>query len=304
MLALFVDRAKEKPQTAEFAHLLVNEQGEIIMANQFLADLAEIIIHKKIAVKDLLGKTISEVFGMKITSTFVGNFMRHKKPFTGKFMIGNRLFQVVVEELLEKEKTFYEFFYFPIKFREDSSGHSFLQKIVREIALNKDFSNVDWMRDISDNHCKQLISCLLSHEHSINPTEYCPYKYNCGFHSVYGWMQLDRRNFYRTKVNFEGEVYLKTLQARRVPPYLARKKIACRALDLSLGGVKLRLKNIHLPQDSEVKLVFEEFEAEGIAVWSKIVGEDSLIGVKFAKLDEEQENRIIKAMARRRITVN
>lgn len=304
MLALFSEKVKEKPKTAEFAHLLVSEQGEIIMANQFLAELAGTIIHKKIAVRDMIGKTVNEVFGMKTGSTFVANFLRRKKPFTGKFMIGNQLFQGVVEEVVEKDNTFYEFFYFPVKAREDSSKHVFLQEIVREMALNKDFSNVDWMWDISDNHCKQLISCLLSHEHSTNPTEYCPYKYSCGFHSVFGWMQLDRRNFYRVKVNFEGELYLKALQDRSVPSHLAKKKIACQALDLSMGGVKLKLKNIHLPEDTEVRMVFEEFEAEGTAVWSKIVGEDSLMGVKFSKLDAEQESLIVKAMTKRRILID
>lgn len=304
MLALLVDRAKAKPQTAEFAHLLVNEHGEIILANQLWADLAGTVIRKKMTVKDMIGKTVNEVFGMKTGSTFVGNFLRQKKPFTGQFMIGNRLFQVVVKELPEKRDTFYEFFYFPVKVKEDNSNHNFLQQIVREIAINKDFSNVDWMREISDNHCKQLISCLLSHEHSTNPAEYCPYKFKCGFHSVYGWMQLDRRNFYRVKVNFAGELYLQALKDRTVPSHLAEKKIACQALDLSMGGIKLRLKNIHLPEDSEVKMVFEEFEAEGTAVWSRIVGEDSLMGVKFSKLDAEQESRIVKVMTKRRILIN
>lgn len=65
--------------------------------------------------------------------------------------------------------------------------------------------------------------------------------------------------------------------------------------------MKCKLKKIHLPEGSEVKLVFEEFEAEGSVVWSERDGEDSVIGVKFLGLDEEQQNRIIRAINKRRL---
>ena len=301
MAVMFHERGKPQLKTNEFGHLVVTEQGKIISANQGLAELAGDVLQKRVSVRDLVGKTIFEVLGAKVNSTFVGNFLKHRRPFTGEFMIGNRLFQVVVGEITQDNVTLYEIFYFPIKAKDHETNHKILQEVVRKIALQKNYASIDWIRQLSDEHCKQLISCLISHEHSTNPSEYCPYKYKCGFNSLYGWMQLDRRVFDRVQVNLTGELYLKTLQQKAVPFHLTRKKILAEALDLSLGGVRLRLKNIHLPENSEVKLVFNEFEVEGLVVWSRVTGDDSVVGIKFRKPDDEQGNNIIKAMIKRRI---
>jgi len=301
MAVMFHERGKPQLKTNEFGHLVVTEQGKIISANQGLAELAGDVLQKRVSVRDLVGKTIFEVLGAKVNSTFVGNFLKHRRPFTGEFMIGNRLFQVVVGEITQDNVTLYEIFYFPIKAKDHETNHKILQEVVRKIALQKNYASIDWIRQLSDEHCKQLISCLISHEHSTNPSEYCPYKYKCGFNSLYGWMQLDRRVFDRVQVNLTGELYLKTLQQKAVPFHLTRKKILAEALDLSLGGVRLRLKNIHLPENSEVKLVFNEFEVEGLVVWSRVTGDDSVVGIKFRKPDDEQENNIIKAMIKKRI---
>jgi len=301
MAVMFHERGKPQLKTNEFGHLVVTEQGKIISANQGLAELAGDVLQKRVSVRDLVGKTIFEVLGAKVNSTFVGNFLKHRRPFTGEFMIGNRLFQVVVGEITQDNVTLYEIFYFPIKAKDHETNHKILQEVVRKIALQKNYASIDWIRQLSDEHCKQLISCLISHEHSTNPSEYCPYKYKCGFNFLYGWMQLDRRVFDRVQVNLTGELYLKTLQQKAVPFHLTRKKILAEALDLSLGGVRLRLKNIHLPENSEVKLVFNEFEVEGLVVWSRVTGDDSVVGIKFRKPDDEQENNIIKAMIKRRI---
>lgn len=248
-----------------------------------------------------MGKTVEQVFGVKTGSTFVGNFLKHKSPFAGEYMIGSQLFHIVVGEISGEDEILYKIFYFPVKTRDDTANHHILQDMVCELAGKKGYASVDWIRYISDDHCKQLVSCLISHEHSTNPAEYCPYQHSCAFHPVYSSMQLDRRAFDRVTVDLAGEVYLRALENRPLPLPLAKKKIACRALDLSLGGMKLRLKGIHLPVNSEVKIVFEEFDAEGTIVWSERMGEDSLAGVKFVKLDELQQRRIIMAINKRRL---
>lgn len=301
MVITFGERRKMPANSQEFAHLVVNAEGKIISANQFLAELKGLIVGKRLSVRDLVGKTVYDVFGAKTGSTFVGNFLKHKEPLTGKYMIGNQLLQIVVLEMAGDEETLYEFFYFPMKTKDDGANLELLQDLAYRLARQKGYAEVDWIREISDDHCKQLISCLLRHEHSIIPTEYCPYQHSCAFHTVHGSMQLERRAFYRVPVNFVGEVYVRTLKNRPLPFPLVRKKILCEALDLSLGGIRVQLKKIYLPAGSEVKLVFEEFEAEGLVVWSERAGEDGMIGVKFIRLDEGQKNRIVKAMNKRRL---
>lgn len=301
MVVTCSERRKVQALPEDFAHLVVNPAGKIITANQFLAELAGVVTGRRLSLRDLTGKTVQDVFGAKTGSTFVGHFLKHKEPVAGRYMIGNRLFQVVVGRRFEEGETFYEIFYFPVKTPDDETKQTVLQELVYEIALHKGYSHVDWTRQLSDEHCKQLISCLISHEHSTNPTEYCPYQHRCAFHPVHGSMQLDRRAFYRVPVDLAGEAYLRALKNRPLPLPLAKKKILCEALDLSLGGMKCKLKKIHLPEGSEVKLVFEEFEAEGSVVWSERDGEDSVIGVKFLGLDEEQQNRIIRAINKRRL---
>lgn len=302
MLPLFSTGATESVKTSEYAHLLINECGKIITANQYFVDLVETKLRKRIAKKDTIGKTIHEVFGKEVGNTFVGIFMKHRRPFTGQFMIGNELYQVVVEEIAKEKEIYYEFFYLPIKMNDDGTNHRFLQNIVYEIVASKGYTDIDWIRHISDDHCKELISCLITHEHSIIPERYCPYKHRCEFNSYYGSLQLDRRAFYRIKVNFSGELYLKALKDRAVPPRLARKKMLCQALDLSMEGIKLQLENC-LPEGSVVRMVFKEFEAEGTVIWTRNAKENWLTGIKFLKLDEEQQNKVITAMTKRRIMV-
>lgn len=303
MLPLFGTKDKEERSTAAYGHLVVNAGGEIVMANPYFIDIARLKVRKRINLRDIIGKTIREVFGENTGDTFVGIFMKHKNPFAGQFMIGNKLFQVVVEEVKKGEEIYYEFFYFPIKNKHDRSNHRFLQKMVYEIARSKGYTDIEWILEIPDEHCKKLLSCLASHEHSTIPDRYCPNKHRCGFNTVHGWLQLDRRAFYRTKVNLAGELYLKAAKDRPVPSPLARKKLLCQAVDLSVAGIRLKLA-VYLPKGCVVRLVFEEFEAEGMIVWTKRSHDHWLTGVKFTNLTEEQQSKVIVAMNKRRIVVD
>lgn len=303
MLPLFSMKGKENRHTAAYGHLVVNAGGEIVMANPCFMDIAQLKVRKRVNFRDIIGKTVREVFGQDTGDTFVGIFMKHKSPFAGQFMIGNQLFQVVVEEIKKEKETYYEFFYFPIKDKHDCANHRFLQNIVYEIARSKGYTDIEWILEIPDEHCKNLLSCLASHEHSTIPDRYCPNKHRCGFNTVHGWLQLDRRAFYRTKVNLAGELYLKAVKDRPVPSPLARKKLLCQAVDLSVAGIRLKLA-VCLPKGCVVRLVFEEFEAEGTIVWTKRSHDHWLTGVKFTNLTEEQQSKVIVAMNKRRIVVD
>lgn len=303
MLSFLGNKAKVAPQVMEVAHLLINEQGRVLSANQDFVDLTRTIIHKRLTIKDIVGKTVKEVFGRETNKTFVGIFMKKKRATSEKIMVDNRLYQVVVEEIIKGKDVLYEFFYLPIHAINEVSGEKFLQNVVQEMAVSKGFAGLDWVEQISDSHCKQLISCLLKHEHTTVPERYCPYKHRCGFNPTYGSSQLDRRAYHRIKVNFLGELYLKALKDRDVPTRVAKKKIIVQAMDLSMVGIKILVKGISVPEESIVELVFEEFAPEGVVVWNKKAGENWLTGIRFRELDNEQQRKLIKAMTKRRTLV-
>lgn len=265
--------------------------------------MARLITGKRFILQGAIGKNIKEVLGKDYLDTIIGTFMqkKEKRSFSGNFMIVNRLYQVVVEQISEGDKVYYEFFYFPMTRREGYSKEPILQKIAYELASRKGFADTNWILEASDNHCKQLITCLINHEHSTTPARYCPYQQLCKFHPEQGWMQLDRRTYYRARVVLEGELFLCALKDRPVPPEISMKKIPCKAQDLSLGGIKLVLKGICLPEDSVVRIEFPEFTCEGSVVWTKCQKDEWLIGIKFSELDPEQHFNIIKVITKSRV---
>lgn len=70
-----------------------------------------------------------------------------------------------------------------------------------------------------------------------------------------------------------------------------------------MAGIRLKLA-VCLPKGCVVRLVFEEFEAEGMIVWTKRSHDHWLTGVKFTNLTEEQQSKVIVAMNKRRIVVD
>ncbi len=165
------------------------------------------------------------------------------------------------------------------------------------MAFKKGFTDIGWIKSLSDRHCQQLIYCLDRHDHIAIPSDCCPYGRECGFNPIHGWIELERRAYYRVPVDLDGELYLQALPDKPLPSSLATKKVLCKALDLSLAGIKIKL-NINLPVNSSIKLVFEEFTCEGIIVWVRKDDDDWLAGVKFSPLEEKQYNGIIKVFIR------
>lgn len=304
MLSIFSRTVKTVPRGADFGHVLIDEQGKILFANQEFVDLARLITGKVLFLKGTIGNTIKDVFGRDTLDTVIGTFMHRKEKgsFSGNFMIAGQLYQVVVEEIYENNQAYYEFFYFPIMEDEGYSKERVFQNIAYKLASQKGFADIDWILKTSDNHCKQLITCLINHEHTTTPARYCPYRQRCKFHPERGYMQLDRRTYFRAKVLLKGELYLSALKDLPVSPEIAMKKISCIAQDLSIGGIKLQLKEICLPEESVVRLVFDAFTCEGIVVWTKKNQEDEwLMGIRFTEVDPEQHFNIIKIITKSRV---
>lgn len=303
MLSIFDNAAKKMPRGAAFAHLVIDEAGKILYANREFVDLARDFTRKKLFIKGVIGKTVKEIFGKETMNTVVGTFLRKKdkRSFSDDFMIGDRLYQVVVEEVVENDQAYYEFFYFPMAESEGYSKQDILQNITYELATQKGFADTDWILTASDEHCKQLITCLINHEHTTLPAGCCPYKLRCKFNPEQGGLQLDRRAYYRTKVFLQGELYLTALKDRPVPPQIEMKKILCQAHDLSIGGIRLSLR-VALPAESVVRVVFDEFTCKGTVVWTQKQGEEWLAGIRFLDVDPDQQYSIIRVVTRSRIT--
>lgn len=286
-----------------FAYLLIDSIGTILSANEAFINIVKDVTSQNRIIKlgDIKGKKLTEVFGSKYYHTVVGAFMKDKKTFSRKFLIGRKKYQVMVKKVNQDGDTCYELYYIPAQITDHLSSESLkeriFQKIAYDMAYKKGFSDIEWIKSLSDKHCQQLIYCLDRHDHIVIPSDCCPYEQQCGFNPNYGWIKLERRAFYRVPVDLEGKLYLQALPNKYIPPALTMKKVICKALDLSVAGIRLQLK-VNLPTNSYIKLIFDDFTCQGTIVWVKKSDKGWFAGVEFNSLGEEQYDNIIKVYIR------
>ena len=143
--------------------------------------------------------------------------LMHKQEIIGKFLVGNQLWQVISKKIKKDNHICYEIFYFPIKRESEDKHIKIFQETAYELAKQKEYDNTDWIKEC--------------HSDSGRP--------------------LDRRAYHRTQIDINGNLCLLTVNQQPASKYLAGKSINCRALDISLGGLKLELDN-PLPLESQI----------------------------------------------------
>ena len=295
-------RAASFPHESAYGFMVVNEEGVITTANVMAIGIAQLFNKRRLRPSSVIGKKLNEVFGPNYEDTLIGQCVTNKRSVYGRYLIGSQLYLVVIDRIEDADNVHYEAFYFPIHDDYDhrSKEKSLFQNIAYKVAQEKGYVDIDWIKSISNAHAKLLIECLNRQEPAIRPGWYCPFRSKCGFNDVYGWMRLDRRSYYRTRVHMDCEIYLIALKDKEVPKRVSRKKVLCTALDLSLRGTKLQ-SDVRFPVGSTLRLVFESFSCCGIVRWNKKQGDQWLFGVQFQDLMTQQRNRIIKAITARRI---
>lgn len=228
----------------------------------------------------------------------------HKQEIIGKFLVGNQLWQVISKKIKKDNHICYEIFYFPIKRESEDKHIKIFQETAYELAKQKEYDNTDWIKHISDDHAKTLITCLHQHEHTIKPAKCCPFL-DCKFHECHSdsGRPLDRRAYHRTQIDINGNLRLLTVNQQPASKYLAGKSINCRALDISLGGLKLELDN-PLPLESQIEITLPGLTCKATTVWGRKHDDKYLIGVQFEQLDSEQRSNVIKIMSKYRLVVN
>lgn len=295
-------RTSSFPHESAYGFMMVDEDGVITAANEMAISIAQLFNKRKLRRRSVVGKNLSDVFGPNYQDTLIGGCVTNKESVYGKYLIGSQLYLVVVDRVEEADQAHYEAFYFPIHddYNHRSEQKSVFQKAAYKVADEKGYLDIDWIKSISDDHAKLLIECLNGQECAIRPGWYCPFRNECGFNDVYGWMRLDRRSYYRTRVNMDGEAYLLTLKGKEVPERVSSRKVLCTALDLSLRGARLR-SNLRFPVGSTLSLVFDSFTCCCTVRWNKKQGNQWLFGVQFNELNADQRSAIIKTINARRI---
>ena len=295
--------ANSFPHDSAYGFMVIDQEGRLIAANGTATKIMQLFSKNSLSPDSVLGEKLSDIIGSNYEHTLIGSCVLNNKSLYGKYLIGNQLYLVMIARVEEEDSVHYEAFYFPIHDAADQNkGEPLFQNIAYETANEKGYIDVDWIKSISDDHAKQLVDCLNKQEHTVRPGPYCPFRRHCAFNDVYGWMELERRSYYRTSVDMEGQVHLLALNGKEVPESVSSKKIPCTAQDISLGGVKIR-SSLRFPAESTLKLVFDAFGCCGTVRWTQEIEDQWLHGVQFVELDTKQRSDIIKVITTNRITL-
>ncbi|NLM95776.1 MAG: PilZ domain-containing protein [Firmicutes bacterium] len=289
------------PHESAYGFMVVDQEGRIEVANGTAITIVQMFSDHNLNQDSVLGEKLSDIIGPNYEHTLIGSCVNNQESLHGKYLIGNQLYLVMIDKIEEDDRLHYEAFYFPVREGEDrGKGEPVFQNMAYEAAKEKGYMDIDWIKTISDEHAKQLVDCLNKQQHTIHHGPYCPFRRECAFNEVYGWMELERRSYYRISVNMDGVIHLLALKGKEVPQSVSSKKIPCTAQDISLGGVKLQ-SSLRIPVESTLKMVFEAFSCSGTVRWIEEQGDQWLHGVQFADLNARQRRDIIKVINANRV---
>lgn len=282
------------PHQSSYGYLIVDENGGIIACNKAALELAQLCTEQVLKPELLIKERLDDLIGPDFKETLLGSCITGKKSLHGQYKIGAQLYQVIIDRVKEDGKVWYEAFYFPVKEDDSSKGKesTVFQELAYDTAVQKGYTDVHWIKNLTNVHARQIVYCLTNHEHTTIPNNYCPFRHECGFNEVHGWQHLARRSFHRTEIGVPGRLYLTHINNQPVPYQMTKRRIDCIIEDLSFGGAKL-LSPLNVPENSTFSLLFDEMILSCNMRWKQEAGDHWIFGVEFDKLSKEERNRIV-----------
>jgi len=293
------------PHHACYGYLIVDQDGNIMACNRIALELVRLRTDETLKPERLTKENLNDLVGPSFKETLLGSCIANKKSLDGQYEIGDQLYDVKIDRIQDDAKVWYEAFYFPVIDDEslDVKIDTSYQEFAYEIAKDNGYSDVEWIRHLTDVHARQIIYCLTKHEHITMPNCYCPFRHKCAFNEVHGWQNLGRRAFHRTDIGVDGRLYLTHINNEPVPHQVTKRRIDCIIADLSLGGAKL-ISPLNIPENSTFDLIFDELILSCTMRWKQQSEEKWIFGVMFSELSKDEKNVIMNIVIRHQVRMN